>query len=270
MNVAADSESGLLTVQEGAVVRVTLSRPERGNTLTDLGRRQLIELLTAARSDPGVRAIVISAVGDKYFCTGMELQASNFSDDRPRPGFVRAALATGAHQLINAIIDCEKPVVTVVNGTAAAMGLYLVLASDITVASTRARFAETFRDRGMVLHCGGAYLLQASVGVRRAKSMALLGRRLSAEEALQWGLLDTVVPPDQLQAAADEAVEKLATGPTYTLGLTKRLINRAVDIDLQSFLEEEAMSVELVGGSHDVKEGVRSFLEKRPARFEGH
>lgn len=267
--MTADSDSGLLSVQDGSVLGVTLNRPSSGNALTDLGRRQLIELLTAARSDTDVRTVVISATG-KYFCTGMELQRANFSDDEARaPGFVRAALATGAHELINAIVDCEKPVVTVVQGVAAAMGLYMVLASDITVASTDAVFAETFRDRGMVLHCGGAYLLQAALGVRRAKSMALLGRRLSAEEAQQWGLIDNVVPPERLQATADEVVEKLATGPTYSLGLTKRLINRAVDIDLKSFLEEESLSVELATGSHDVTEGVQAFLEKRPARFEG-
>jgi len=271
-----DGSDLLLTRLESGVLWITLNRPKAANALRAEQRDQIIELLESASGDSAVRVVVLAANG-RHFCGGMDLTVPVPSSNGPGqppaagrpPGSTMLALFTGAQQLIRSVMDCFKPVIAVVQGPAAGLGLYLALASDIVLASEEAAFVETFVSRAMVLHCGGAHLLPARMGMQRAKEFVFFGQRLTAQEAMAMGLVNRVVPADQLEAAAQEMAQRLATGPTAAIGLSKRLLNRSVGADRSASLSEEAMAMEINGLSQDMAEGRRAFVERRAPVFLG-
>jgi 2-(1,2-epoxy-1,2-dihydrophenyl)acetyl-CoA isomerase len=257
---------------------ITLNRPEAHNAVTPDQRNHLIELLEEASRSAAVRSVVITATG-KGFCTGADLRAgraaSPSTEARPDGapdrmlGEAARMIRTGAQRLINAVLDCEKPVVAAVNGTAAGLGAHLAFACDLVIASEEARFIEVFVRRGLAPDAGGAYLLPRLVGLQKAKELVLFGDDVSAEDALRIGLVNRVVAADKLQEAAREWAERLAAGPTKALGLAKWLLNRSLESDRRTAFEEEAWVQELVGTTADSQEGIRSFVERRPPQFKG-
>ena len=178
-------------------------------------------------------------------------------------------LADGAQRLVAAVLDCQKPVVAAVNGTAAGIGAHLVLACDLVVASEEASFIEVFVRRGILPDGGGCYLLPRIIGMQRAKELVMLGDRLSAADAYTFGMVNRVVPAAELEATTAELATRLAEGPTIALGLAKRLLNRSLDVDRASSFFEESMAQELVTRSEDATEGIASFVERRPTTFRG-
>jgi 2-(1,2-epoxy-1,2-dihydrophenyl)acetyl-CoA isomerase len=178
-------------------------------------------------------------------------------------------LAVGSQRLIVAVLDCQKPVVAAVNGTAAGIGSHLAFACDLVVAAEEASFIEVFVRRGILPDGAGAYLLPRLIGMQRAKELVLLGDRLSASEAFGYGMVNRVVPGAELQTAALELATRLSEGPTFALGLAKRLLNRSLDTDRATALFEESMAQELVTRTADAKEGIGSFVERRPTSFTG-
>src|SRR5579864_3820502 len=218
---------------EGGIAWLTLNRPEAGNALTWGQRERIIGLLDSASGDVSVRVVVIGAEG-RHFCTGADLRA-----DRPaavvpegapeRPtGSVARMIAGGAQRLVAAVLDCEKPVIAAVGGTAAGIGAHLAFASDLVVAAEEARFIEVFVRRGIIPDGGGAYLLPRLVGLHQAKELVFFGDDLSAADAARIGLVNKVVPRADLDAAARTWAERLADGPTIAIGLAKRLLNRSL------------------------------------------
>ncbi len=260
---------------EDGVARLTLNRPQAGNALTPEQRNRIIALLEEANADLATRVIVIGAQG-KHFCTGADLRADRGSGP-PRPegaperptGTVARMIATGAQRLIASVLDCEKPVIAAVGGTAAGIGAHLALAADLVVASEDARFIEVFVRRGIIPDGGGAYLLPRLVGLHQAKELMFFGDDLSAGEALRIGLINRVVPPAELDAAVRGWAERLAAGPTVAIGLAKRLLNRSLESDRLTAFAEEAAAQELAMSSIDAQEGVASFVERRPTQFKG-
>ena len=265
----------LLHQVEDGIARITLDRPEAGNALTPDQRNQIIELLGDASADLNVRVVVIGANG-KHFCTGADLRAPQHqgpqrpADAPERPtGTVMRTIATGAQRLVAAVLDCEKPVIAAVGGTAAGIGAHLALACDLVVASSEARFIEVFVRRGIVPDGGGAYLLPRLTGLHKAKELVFFGDDLSAADAERWGLVNRVVEPAALEATVSEWAARLAAGPTVALGLAKRLLNRSLDVDRATSFAEEALAQEVAMTSHDATEGVASFVERRPSSFRG-
>ena len=256
------------------VLRLTLDRPEAGNALTPDQRDRMIELLSAASSDAAVRVVVIAANG-KHFCTGADLRASRPPAPKPEGapdkivGDVARMLRDGSQRLVAAVLDCEKPVIAAVGGTAAGIGAHLALASDLVVAADGARFIEIFVRRGLVPDGGGAYLLPRRVGVARAMELMLLGDDLSANEAERIGLVSRVVPAEQLDAHVHALAERLAKGPTRALGLTKWLVNRSLESDRATAFREEALAQELNMTTVDANEGVQAFVERRDPEYQG-
>jgi 2-(1,2-epoxy-1,2-dihydrophenyl)acetyl-CoA isomerase len=263
----------LRQIAEG-IAWFTLNRPDAGNALTPDQRNTLIDLLHQADLDPDVRAVVIASTG-KHFCTGADLRAPQPQMEEaedggdPPPGTVMRVLAAGAQRLVAAVLDCQKPVVAAVNGTAAGIGAHLVLACDLVVASEEASFIEVFVRRGILPDGGGCYLLPRTIGMQRAKELVMLGDRLSAADAYVFGMVNRVVPAGDLEATARELATRLAQGPTIALGLAKRLLNRSLDVDRASLFFEESMAQELVTRSEDATEGIASFVERRPTSFRG-
>jgi 2-(1,2-epoxy-1,2-dihydrophenyl)acetyl-CoA isomerase len=271
-----ESDKELLAEVEDQVLWLTLNRPDAGNAITPAVRNRMIEHLAEASGSFDVRAVVITAAGEKHFCTGADLRAGR-SAPKPLPegapervpGEAARMIKTGIQRLIGEIMDCEKPVIAAVNGTAAGGGAQIVMACDLAIAADNARLIQVFVRRGLIPDGGGTYLLPRVVGMKKAKELVFFGDDVSAAEAEQLGLVNKVVPQAELRAATKEWVGRLASGPTKTIGFAKRLLNRSPDIDRATAFEEEALYVELVAGTVDSTEGVASFIERRPSEFKG-
>ena len=259
---------------EDGVSWITLNRPDAGNAITAGQRNTIIDLLHGADLDPMIRVVVIGATG-KHFCTGADLRGPQPETDGttdvgdPPTGTVMRMIADGAQRLIASVLDCQKPVIAAVNGTAAGIGAHLALACDLVVAAEEAGFIEVFVRRGILPDGAGAYLLPRVIGMQRAKELVLLGDRLSAQDAFSLGMVNRIVPAADLEATAAELAARLAQGPTVALGLAKRLLNRSLDADRASAFFEESMAQELVMATEDATEGIASFVERRPAVFRG-
>jgi 2-(1,2-epoxy-1,2-dihydrophenyl)acetyl-CoA isomerase len=239
------------------------------NALTWDQRERVIRLLEAGSADPAVRAVVITAEG-RAFCAGADLRAGSASGGNPLPGDVARTIRRGAQRLIAAVLDCEKPVLAAVNGTAAGIGAHLAFACDLVIAADTAKFVEVFVRRGLVPDGGGAYLLARLIGPQRAKELLFFGDDLTAIAAERLGLVNRVVPADDLAKTARAWAERLAAGPTRALALTKQLVNAALDTDRTAAFAAEAAAQELNMATADAQEGVRSFVERRPPDFRGH
>ncbi|MFM8412647.1 MAG: enoyl-CoA hydratase/isomerase family protein [Alphaproteobacteria bacterium] len=256
---------------ENEVLWMTLHRPEAMNAMTAAMRDEIIERLAAARTDLSVRAIVLTGTG-KGFCTGADLSrppGAPVPSEPPPIGATREVLRTGSQRLLRAIWEIEKPVIAAVNGTAAGLGAHLALASDLVLAAESARFIEVFVRRGIAIDAAGGFLVPRSMPLCRAKEMVFFGDNLAAADALAMGMINRVVPDDQLAALAREWAERLAQGPTFAIGVSKRLLNRGTEIGLEASLEEEAWAQTVVSGSDDAKEGLAAFREKRKPAFRG-
>lgn len=249
--------------------RLTLNRPDAANAIAPDQRREIIALLEAASDDPEVRVVVIASRG-RHFCSGADVERIGGLSGSRKVGSGTRLIMTGAQRLVAAILDCDKPVIAVVQGTAAGLGAHIAYASDLVVASEEASFIEAFSLRGMVVDAGGAYLLPRLLGMQRAKELALLGDRLPARAAAELGLVNRVVPAAELEATADELASRLASGPTSAYAFTKRLFNQSLDGDRRASFAMEAMSQELQSGAHDSTEGVQAFMERRQPDFRGY
>ncbi|MFH8286215.1 enoyl-CoA hydratase-related protein [Streptomyces antibioticus] len=184
-------------------------------------------------------------------------------------GDVARTLRLGAQRLISAVLDCEKPVIAAVNGTAAGLGVHLALACDLVLAAESARFIEVFVRRGLVPDGGGAYLLPRLIGPQRAKELMFFGDALTAADAERLGLVNRVVPDADLPKTAHDWAARLAAGPTRALALTKQLVNASLDTDRATAFAAEAAAQEINMTTADAREGVASFVERRGARFRG-
>ncbi|CAM5670270.1 Enoyl-CoA hydratase/isomerase family protein OS=Streptomyces alboniger OX=132473 GN=CP975_15200 PE=3 SV=1 [Streptomyces alboniger] len=252
---------------DNGVSWITLNRPEAMNAVTWEQRERVIALLEEASGDPGVRAVVITATG-RGFCAGADLRGAPAAAERV-PGDVARTIRRGAQRLVSAVLDCEKPVIAAVNGTAAGIGAHLAFACDLVVAAEGAEFIEVFVRRGIVPDGGGAYLLPRLVGPQRAKELMFFGDSVPAAEAHRIGLVNRVVPAGELESTAREWAERLAAGPTRALALTKQLVNASLESDRATAFAAEAAAQEITMTTRDAHEGVASFVERRGPTYRG-
>jgi 2-(1,2-epoxy-1,2-dihydrophenyl)acetyl-CoA isomerase len=271
-----DVSSELLSQLENGVLWLTINRADKGNAVPYYVRDALIDAFRNAHWDLEVRAVVLTAAGEKHFCTGADLSVPQpprgtrppEAPDRPVGSAVNMMRA-GFQQLMQAMQDCEKPVIVALNGTAAGGGAMLTLAADLVIAAENARLIQVFVRRGLVPDGGTAYLLPRIVGMHKAKELIFFGDDLSADDAATLGIVNKVVPAAELQATAKEWAERLATGPTKALGWAKKLLHDASELSRRDLLEEEAMLVEMNSSTVDSQEGVASFRERRPPAWKG-
>ncbi|MEU6088961.1 enoyl-CoA hydratase-related protein [Streptomyces sp. NPDC047085] len=261
-----EAEVGVRHEVREQVSYVTLDRPESLNALTPGMRDRLIGLLEEASADPGVRAVVLTGTG-RGFCAGADLRGG--AAGKRLPGDVARTLRLGAQRLVAAVLDCEKPVLAAVNGTAAGLGAHLALACDLVLAAESARFIEVFVRRGLVPDGGGAYLLPRLIGPQRAKELMFFGDAVPAAEAERLGLVNRVVPDGELEKTAREWATRLAAGPTRALALTKQLVNASLDGDRAAAFAAEAAAQEINMTAEDAREGLRAFVERRSPEFRG-
>jgi 2-(1,2-epoxy-1,2-dihydrophenyl)acetyl-CoA isomerase len=271
-----DDQDQLIRELDDGVLWITINRPDQRNSLTSSMRDQLAEWFSQASDDLFVRCIVLTGAGDKAFCTGADLRSA--PEPAPRPdgapdrasGEVARVIQEGWQRLITSILDCEKPVIGSINGTAAGGGMHLALACDLVVAAETAKFIEVFIRRGIAPDAAGAWLLTRLVGIQRAKELFFLGDDVTAERAEAIGLINRVFPAASLRAETESLARRLAAGPTRALAVTKALTNRALDVDRATSLLEEAWGQEQVTTSQDMREGVAAFIERREPNFKGY
>ncbi|ADP83052.1 enoyl-CoA hydratase/isomerase family protein [Pseudofrankia inefficax] len=261
--------AGIVVERDGGVLRIGLNRPERRNALAPATVRLLIATLEDAAVDDGLRVVVLSSLGPD-FCSGADWVASNTKGgERPRTGSVQRRTALQAHRLVQLITELQLPVVCAVRGHAAGLGFQLALAADFTVAAETSRFWEPFLARGFSPDSGATWLLPRLVGIARAKELLILGRRLSGREAADWGLIYRAVPDADLDDATTDLVTELGQAATVAVGLTKRSVNRGLELGLAETMEQEAYALELSSRTGDFREGLAAFQERREPKFGG-
>lgn len=252
--------------REGAVSVVTLNRPEVLNSFNRKMAVELREAIDSAAGDSPIRAILLTGAG-RAFCAGQDLSeaTSGTLKDLDLGEMVRASY----NPVIRAIRGIEKPVVCAVNGVAAGAGANLALACDVVYAATDASFIQSFSKVGLIPDSGGTFFLPRVAGFGRASAMMLLGSRVPAAMAADFGMVYQVVEPADLQETAMAAAKMLAEMPTRAIGLTKRALNRSYGRAFEEQLELEADLQREAGNSRDFTEGVSAFLEKRKPLFTG-
>jgi len=265
--------SGLLVQLDAGVLRLTIDRPDTRNALDDAMVAALIDAIDGAGRDEAVRVIVLTGTGD-HFCSGFDIVARNAAGSpggggRPRVGSIQRRLPSQAHRLVPLLLQTQTPVVCVVRGWAAGIGLNMALAADVCVAADDARFWAPFVGRGFTPDSGATWMLPRRVGEVRARDMLLLGRVVEGTEAAEWGLVHRAVPVADLDAAAAEVVGQLAGSATVAVGLTKWLLHSGQTASLDHHLRDEAFAMELSSRSEDFKEGLAAFREKRSPEYRG-
>jgi 2-(1,2-epoxy-1,2-dihydrophenyl)acetyl-CoA isomerase len=269
--VTDETVPGLIIDRDGPLLRVRFDRPDKRNSLTDTMLAGLTEVIAAAGNDESVRAVLLTGTGD-HFCSGFDIITRNSPNGdvkRPRAGSIQRRLPGQAHRLIPVLLETQVPIVAAVRGWAAGIGLAFALAADVTVASRTATFWAPFSSRGFTPDSGVSWLLPRRVGEVRARKMLLLGEKVDAATAADWGMIDRCVPDDQLEAAASEVAARLAASATVAIGLTKLLMHAGRDASLEDHLRDEAFAMELSSRSEDFREGLAAFAAKRPPQFTG-
>jgi 2-(1,2-epoxy-1,2-dihydrophenyl)acetyl-CoA isomerase len=264
----ATATTAIETAIADHICTITLNRPDVLNAFNDALTTELADALKTAERDESVRAIIITGAG-RAFSSGQDL-----GDLKKKyvPGYVPHLgddLRKRYNPIITRIREMEKPVIAAVNGVAAGAGCSLALACDLRVASDKASFIEVFINVGLIPDSGSTYILPRLVGMGKALELCWTGQKVDAQEALRLGLVNQVVPGEQLMETANKLAANLASLPGRAIGLTKRLLNQSLDNDLAAQLEAEAYAQETAGRSEDHYEGVTSFLEKRKPSFKG-
>jgi 2-(1,2-epoxy-1,2-dihydrophenyl)acetyl-CoA isomerase len=252
---------------EGAAATITLNRPEALNAWSLPLGAEFLEVVKRVGSDPQVRAVMITGAG-RAFCSGADLKGERPMTDGGKPDVI-----SGLRQFYNPTIAeirrMPKPVVAAVNGAAAGVGCSLALACDLVVAAESAYLLLAFANIGLTIDGGASATLVARAGHTRATEMAMLGEKVPAEKALEWGLVNTVVPDGELLSEAEALLQRLAAGPTGSYAATKRLLNERLFQGFEEQLDLEAQLQQERAESADFVEGVIAFLQKRPADFSG-
>jgi 2-(1,2-epoxy-1,2-dihydrophenyl)acetyl-CoA isomerase len=256
----------VLVSLEAGVLTVTLNRPDKLNAFNPEMHKELRKALERALDEAAVRAVLLTGAG-RGFCAGQDLSERNVSSEAP----IDLSVSLGSHYnpLVRRLRELPKPVVCAVNGVAAGAGANIALACDLVIAARSASFVQSFSRLGLVPDSGGTWFLPRLVGSARAMGLALLGEKISAEQAQQWGLIWKVVEDADLVKEAEALARSLAQGPTKGYGLVKKALNASwgnsldAQLDLERDLQREA------GLSQDYREGVAAFMQKRKPEYKG-
>jgi 2-(1,2-epoxy-1,2-dihydrophenyl)acetyl-CoA isomerase len=257
----------LIWEQDGGAARITLNRPETLNAWHDDFGRELKQAIEVDAADPSVRAVLITGAG-RGFSSGADLKAGFEPADDGMPDIAKE-LNDVYHPIMVGLRQLEKPVVAAVNGPAVGIGASLAFACDLVLAGESAYFGLAFVNIGLMPDGGSTLFVPAAVGKARAFQLALLGERVEAARALEWGLINYVHPDDRLLDEATALVERLAAGPTQSYASSKKALNRMLYPDLDGQLSLEADLQHALARTRDFQEGALAFIEKRQPAFEG-
>ena len=259
------SDATILSQRDGAIVRLTLNRPDRLNSLTLAMLGELSDALSDIDNDDEVRAVVLTGTG-RGFCAGQDLTDHAANDDTRA---VRGVVERHYNPVVRQIRALRQPVIAAVNGVAAGAGCSLALACDVAIAAASAKFSSAFVNIGLIPDAGGSYFLPRVVGQARALGLALLGETIEAKTAAEWGLIWKAVPDADFNAEVDALARRFAEMPTTAIGLIKQAINLSGHHSLEQQLATEAELQAQAAETEDYQEGRAAFLEKRKPRFFG-
>jgi 2-(1,2-epoxy-1,2-dihydrophenyl)acetyl-CoA isomerase len=260
-------ENILLLEKKKGVGIITLHRPDKLNAFNDELTFKLKDALKETERDHAIKVVVLTGAG-RGFCSGQDLQARGLHDHGQRPS-LGVSIRHRYNPIILKIRSMEKPVIAAVNGVAAGVGASLAFVCDLRFASDKAYFVQSFTKVGLIPDSGSTFFLPRLVGVTKAFELMLTAEKIEADEALRLGLVNKVLPQDELMDEVMSFAERLATGPSLAYGLTKRAVNRAIFPDIEELLEYEASLQEIAGRSDDFEEGVKAFIEKREPVYKG-
>jgi 2-(1,2-epoxy-1,2-dihydrophenyl)acetyl-CoA isomerase len=272
---AANLDQELTRTLDGGVLWLTINRADSSNAIPYYVRDGLIDAFKSAHADLAVRTVVLTAAGERHFCTGSDLRIRPTAPPKPQGapdavvGTAIHMMRTGFQQLMESIQDCQKPVIVALNGTAAGGGAMLALAADLVIAADTARVVDVFGSRGLIPDGGYLYLLPRLVGLHKAKEIVFFGDTISAADAASLGIVNKVVPADRLQAETRAWAERLASKPTKVLGWAKKLLHDASELPRTGVLENEAVFIELNAATEDSKERMAAMMEKRDPEWKG-
>jgi len=256
------------TELKNGVTWITLNRPDKLNAFNEQMGNDLLEALKQGEKSPEARCLVVTGEG-RAFSVGEDLNTNRAVYDSGKPMLLGEVLKRKYNPIVQRIRKMEKPVVAAVNGVTAGAGLGLALACDLRAASDKATFHEAFIKVGLAPDSGTSFWLTRILGLAKAMEVSLLGEPIDSTMAMNLGLVNWVFPESKFKEEVTRLAERLARGPTKALGLTKRALNRAIVVDMDSALEYETYLQDVAGRTKDHIEGVNAFFEKREARFTG-
>lgn len=247
------------------VATITIHRPEAANALNDEMGKELFDAILRCDTDPDIRAVILTGTGN-MFCAGGDLKSFK-QIELSQVEYRFKEITTYLHAAVARMNRMDAPVIAAVNGVAAGAGLSLVCACDLALAAESARFTMAYTRAGLTPDGSGSYFLTRLVGLRRAMELTLTNRVLLAAEALEWGIVNQVVPDEQLMKEARKLAVQLANGPTVALGAAKRLLYEGWHDTLETQMEKETQTIAKLAASPVGQEGISAFVEKRPPRF---
>jgi 2-(1,2-epoxy-1,2-dihydrophenyl)acetyl-CoA isomerase len=256
--------STLLYEIADGVCTITLNRPQVFNAFNEQMKQDMMNALKAAEKETTIRCLVIRGAGEKAFCSGQDLKEYGAQQRS-----LKESLENSYNPMIKKIRTMEKPIIAMLNGIAAGAGCSLALACDMRMMSDKAKLIEVFIRIGLVPDSGSHWFLPRLVGIAKAFEYAATGRDISAEEAERVGLVNKVLPSENLERETMQLAKQLAQAPTLSVGYIKRTLNKALSCSLEELLAYEAIVQQLASETSDHKEGVQAFLEKREAKFRG-
>ena len=257
-NIQFDASDGL--------ARLTLNRPKAANALNLDLVKELLEAATNCSDDASIRAVLLSGSG-KMFCAGGDLRS--LADQGDQIAAHLTQLADTLHAAISKLARMNAPLVVAVNGAAAGAGMSLVCMSDLAIAAESASFTMAYTAAGLTPDGSSTYYLPRTIGTRRARELILTNRRLSAAEAMEWGIVQSVVPDGELMAQAEKLAIALSRGPTLAFGAAKRLLIDSATSELEAQMDAETTAIADMTKNADGREGIAAFLEKRRPEFKG-
>jgi 2-(1,2-epoxy-1,2-dihydrophenyl)acetyl-CoA isomerase len=256
------------TKSENGVYWMSLNRPDKLNAFNEQMGNDLLEALKEGEKSQDARCLVLTGEG-RAFSVGEDLNANKAAYETGKPVLFGEVLKHKYNPIVQRMRKMDKPVLAAVNGVTAGAGLGLALACDLRAASDKATFHEAFIKVGLVPDAGTSFWLPRIVGPGKAMEVGLLGEPIDAAKAMNIGLVNWVFPDDKFREEVSRLAERLAKGPTRAMGLTKRALNRAVVVDMDSALEYEMYLQDIAGRTRDHVEGVKAFFDKRDPRFTG-
>lgn len=258
----------LLYAVKDRIATLTLNRPDRLNALNDTLRENLYDAILKAGADPDVSVVVVTGAG-RGFCSGGDVKSMSERNESGQAAKVSERFTPARDRIVRAMRDCPKPIIAAVNGAAAGAGMNLALACDMRIASSAAKFSQAFVKRGLPPDWAGSWLLPRVVGTAKACELILTGDAVDAAEALRLGIVNAVAAPEALMDETYRLARKIADNAPIAVQLSKRAIYHNQDVDLRAGLEFESFVQNICKDTEDYREGVKAFVEKRPAVFRG-
>jgi len=263
--LAMNYETLKFTVTDN-VATLVLNRPDNANTLNLKMAEELHAASIVCTTRPDIRAVILTGEG-KMFCAGGDL--NQFKEAGEEKEALLLNMATILHAAVIRFSNMDAPLIVAVNGTAGGGGFSLMLAGDIVIASSKAKLVSAYTASGLTPDGSSTYFLSKHIGLLRAKELMFTNRVLSADEALEWGLVTSVVEPEELPEAARSMAQTLAQGPTKSFGRLKRILQSAFSDPMEAQLEKETQGIAWTMTTHDGPHGLESFLEKKQPKFKG-